>query len=61
VVTHAGPIRVLLAELLGMPLGHYHRLRVSPGSISALRFDSDLGYARVLAVNASELRGDLLG
>ncbi|MCC6748257.1 MAG: histidine phosphatase family protein [Deltaproteobacteria bacterium] len=50
-VSHAAPLRILLAHYLGMPLGHFHRLRVSPGAVSVLRFESDLQRMRVLAVN----------
>ena len=41
IVSHAGPLRVLLAHYLGMNLIHYHRLRLSPASISVLRFESE--------------------
>jgi broad specificity phosphatase PhoE len=52
-VSHAGPLRVLLAHYLGMELTHFSRLRLSPASISVLRFDSELGVPRLLAVNCS--------
>jgi broad specificity phosphatase PhoE len=38
IVSHAGPLRVLLAHYLGMNVNHYHRLRLSPASVSVLRF-----------------------
>ena len=50
-VSHAGPLRVLLAHYLGMDLANYHRLRLSPASITILRFDSERGIPRLLAVN----------
>jgi len=51
VITHAGIIRVLLTHYLGSPPANYHRIRVSPGSISVLSFASDRELPRVLAVN----------
>jgi broad specificity phosphatase PhoE len=56
VVSHAGPLRVLLAHYLGMDLANYHRLRVAPASISVLRFESEFGVPRVLAINCGSLR-----
>jgi broad specificity phosphatase PhoE len=53
VVSHAGPLRVLLAHYLGMNLVHYHRLRLSPASLSVLRFESEVGVPRVLAINCT--------
>lgn len=50
-VSHAGPLRVLLAHYLGMNLVHYHRLRLSPASMSILRFESEAGVPRVLTIN----------
>ncbi len=35
-VTHGGPIRCMLAALLGMPLPHLFRLRVDMGSVSTV-------------------------
>jgi broad specificity phosphatase PhoE len=51
IVSHAGPLRLLIAHYLGMDLANYHRLRISPGSVSALRFESERGVPRVLAIN----------
>jgi phosphoserine phosphatase len=51
IVTHAGIIRVLLAHYMGSPPANYHRIRVSPGSISILSFADDRDPPRVLAVN----------
>jgi broad specificity phosphatase PhoE len=53
IVSHAGPLRLLLAHYLGMDLANYHRLRLSPASISVLRFDSEQGIPRLLAVNCT--------
>lgn len=52
-VSHAGPLRVLLAHYLGMNLIHYHRLRLSPASISILRFESEAGVPRILTINCT--------
>jgi broad specificity phosphatase PhoE len=51
VVTHAGIIRVLLTHYMGSPPANYHRIRVSPGSISILSFGDGRELPRVLAVN----------
>jgi broad specificity phosphatase PhoE len=56
VVSHAGPLRVLIAHYLGMDLANYHRLRISAGSVTALRFESERGVPRILTVNGT---GDL--
>ncbi len=50
-VSHAGPLRVLLAHYLGMDLVHYHRLRLSPASVSVLRFEAEKGVPRILTLN----------
>lgn len=50
-VTHAGIIRVLLVHYMGSAPANYHRIRVSPGSISILSFADDRELPRVLAVN----------
>lgn len=55
-VCHSGIIRVLLAHYLGSPTANYHRIRVSPGSVSILSFADDRELPRVLAINrAGEL------
>jgi broad specificity phosphatase PhoE len=59
-VSHAGPLRVLLAHYLGMNLVHYHRLRLSPASISILRFESEAGVPRVLTINCTADPGPAL-
>jgi broad specificity phosphatase PhoE len=51
-VSHAGPLRVLVSHYLGMDLANYHRLRLSPGSVTVLRFDSVQAIPRLLTVNA---------
>ena len=52
IVSHAGPLRVLIAHYLGMDLANYHRLRVSMGGITALGFEGEKGVPRVLALNS---------
>jgi broad specificity phosphatase PhoE len=51
-VSHAGPLRVLVSHYLGMDLANYHRLRLSPASVTVLRFDSVAAIPRLLTVNA---------
>jgi len=51
VITHAGIIRVILTHYLGSPPANYHRIRVSPGSISVLSFTDGRELPRVLVVN----------
>jgi broad specificity phosphatase PhoE len=60
IVSHAGPLRVLLAHYLGMNLVHYHRLRLSPASLSILRFESEAGVPRVLTMNCTAEPGPAL-
>jgi len=60
IVSHAGPLRVLLAHYLGMNLVNYHRLRLSPASISILRFDSEAGVPRILTINCTADPGPAL-
>jgi len=54
IVSHAAPIRLLLAHYLGMHVANYHRLTVQPGSVSVLRFGSDRELPRILGVNLHE-------
>jgi broad specificity phosphatase PhoE len=60
IVSHAGPLRVLLAHYLGMNLVHYHRLRLSPASMSILRFESEHGVPRILTINCTAEPGPAL-
>lgn len=60
IVSHAGPLRVLLAHYLGMNLVHYHRLRLSPASVSILRFESEHGVPRILTINCTAEPGPAL-
>ena len=60
IVSHAGPLRVLLAHYLGMNLVHYHRLRLSPASMSILRFESEAGVPRILTINCTAEPGPAL-
>jgi broad specificity phosphatase PhoE len=61
IVSHAGPLRVLLAHYLGMSINHYHRLRLSPASLSVLRFESEEGVPRVLTLNCTTDPRPILG
>jgi broad specificity phosphatase PhoE len=51
VVTHANIIRIILAHYLGASLASFHRIRISPGSLTLLRFSATEEIPRVLAVN----------
>jgi alpha-ribazole phosphatase len=44
VVTHAGAIRALLAQVLDLPLANAFQLRVDPGSVHKLRRQNDYTY-----------------
>ena len=59
-VTHAGIIRVVLAHYLGSHPANYHRIRVSPGSISVLSFRDGQELPRVLATNVTGSIADLM-
>ena len=60
IVTHAGIIRVLLTHYAGSNPANYHRIRVSPGSVSVLSFNDDRELPRILATNWRGALGDLL-
>ncbi len=51
IVTHAGLIRVLLTHYAGSNPANYHRIRVSPASVSVLSFSDDRQLPRILAMN----------
>lgn len=53
-VSHADPIKALLAHVLGLPLDLFQRLTVAPGSVSVVAYASA---PRLLTVNS--LDGDL--
>jgi broad specificity phosphatase PhoE len=38
VVTHAGPVRLILSQALGVPPRHMFRLAVDPGALSVIDF-----------------------
>ena len=40
-VSHADPIKLVVAYYLGLPLDHFQRLSVSPGSITALQLNEN--------------------
>jgi broad specificity phosphatase PhoE len=39
-VSHADPIRTVLAHFLGMPLDLLHRIEISPASVSTIRINN---------------------
>jgi len=41
IIAHGGPIRIILVELLGMPLQHLMRLELPYGSLSRVRISTD--------------------
>jgi probable phosphoglycerate mutase len=47
--SHADPIRLAIAYFIGLPLDMFHRLSISPGSISTLHLGE--GSARLLSLN----------
>jgi probable phosphoglycerate mutase len=49
-VSHADPIKLAVAYFLGLPLDHFQRLGVSPGSITALQLSEN--NAVLLALNS---------
>jgi broad specificity phosphatase PhoE len=59
-VTHAGIIRVVLAHYLGSHPANYHRIRVSPGSVSVLAFRDGYELPRVLATNLTSSLADAM-
>lgn len=59
-VTHAGIIRVVLAHYLGSHPANYHRIRVSPGSVSVLSFADGHELPRVLATNITGSLADVM-
>jgi alpha-ribazole phosphatase len=59
IVSHAQPLRLLLTHYLGMDIAHFHRLRLSHCGASILRFSSDQGAPRILAMNTREVESVL--
>lgn len=51
VVTHGAIIQLMLAYYLEMPTGAFVRLQVNHGSVSVLRFFSDMQPPQVLGIN----------
>jgi len=60
IVTHAGLIRVLLTYYAGSSPANYHRIRVSPASVSVLSFSDDRQLPRILAMNWRHSLAELL-
>ena len=40
IVSHAGPLRLMLSHYLSIPIDAHARLRTSPGGVTVLRFDT---------------------
>jgi broad specificity phosphatase PhoE len=59
-VTHAGVIRVLLSHYAGSNPANYHRIRVSPGSVSVLSFADDKELPRILGTNWRSSLSDVI-
>jgi probable phosphomutase (TIGR03848 family) len=55
VVSHADPIRVLLAHVLGVPLDLFQRIAIAPASISAVVFRPD----GVTVLTMNSVNGDI--
>lgn len=60
IVTHAGLIRVLLTYYAGSNPANYHRIRVSPASVSVLSFSDDRQLPRILVMNWRRSLSDVL-
>jgi probable phosphomutase (TIGR03848 family) len=58
-VSHADPIKLVVAQALGMHLDHFQRLVIAPCSVSAIVYNA--GAPTVLAVNFTGDLGSLLG
>ena len=50
IISHASILRTILAHYLGIPVAHFFRLRIAPGSISVLSFRDDRDPPRVHAL-----------
>jgi broad specificity phosphatase PhoE len=50
VVSHASVLRLILSRYLGTNVVDFHRIRLSPCSVSVLQFRDDRELPRVLAV-----------
>ncbi len=48
VVTHGGPIKIIISEILGIPPGKISRIYVKPGSINILEFYGQESYFKQL-------------
>ena len=49
--SHSDPLKMLVAHYLGMPLDHFQRLTISPGSVTVLHVTDDAG--RLVMMNVS--------
>jgi broad specificity phosphatase PhoE len=55
IVSHSGPLRVVIAHYLGLDLRSFHRLRLAPAAFTILRFDSEHRPPRLLGLNVGPL------
>lgn len=51
VFTHGDPIKLILADALGMPFANYQRIQVSPGSVSIVEY-GDAPSVRGISISA---------
>jgi broad specificity phosphatase PhoE len=51
VVSHAGPLRLLLSHLLSVPMHDHERLRLDPGSVTILSFSALDAPPMLIAIN----------
>jgi broad specificity phosphatase PhoE len=61
VVSHAGPLRLLLSHYLSVPPWEHERLRLEPGSVTILRFGSHASPPSLVAINTLGRVLDSLG
>ena len=61
VVSHAGPLRVLLSHYLSVPPWDHDRLRLDPGSVTVLRFSSLLAPPSLVCINRTGPLLDTVG
>lgn len=53
IVSHAGPLRLLLSHYLSLSAWEHERLRLAPGSVTVLRFSSLLSPPSLVAINST--------
>ena len=53
IVTHGGVARVLILDIMGMPLSAYHKVRCDCGSVTAIDVGEEGELVRLLLLNAT--------